>query len=348
MSNSVPKYKGQPTAYLDHNILDLLIKSSSIEFQSEVKASYQIIYSDESLKEIKRTGERGELFLNKLEELNAMYLRLVTNNKFELTGDATLHEVSPIDAFKYYCNSVEPIYQQIEKSNSQSLLKFFGGRRGNSFDDINAEQIASFNGLMEHLEELSDACKYDGVEGLHLGDTIFNLTKTMRSQYKQLLEYSTNELRKHIDDEEFFSGVNDYRSRTGVGPVQLNNIDEPDVVKKIWTVFSEIDAYENYNMSLEKFFGIDVSPIYDRQQFLFEKVRSIYNVLNIVGYQPDSKMAKEKRFVAAMSDAGHASMGSFADYVFSRDQAFIKKARAAYEYLNAKTRVIEVRLFDEK
>lgn len=47
-----------------------------------------------------------------------------------------------------------------------------------------------------------------------------------------------------------------------------------------------------------------------------------------------------------MSDAGHASIGSFADFVFSRDIAFVKKTRAAYEFLQAKAEVIEVTVND--
>jgi len=57
-------------------------------------------------------------------------------------------------------------------------------------------------------------------------------------------------------------------------------------------------------------------------------------------------MKNERRFTAAMSDAGHASIGSFADYVFSRDLAFVKKARACYEFLNTKAQVIEVTVSD--
>ena len=75
---------------------------------------------------------------------------------------------------------------------------------------------------------------------------------------------------------------------------------------------------------------------------MHEKVISVYNVLNVIGYYPDSKMKHGRRFTAAMSDAGHAAIASFSDFLFSRDAAFIHKTRAAYEYLNVKTQVIEV------
>jgi len=77
---------------------------------------------------------------------------------------------------------------------------------------------------------------------------------------------------------------------------------------------------------------------------LFEKVTSAYNVLNVVGYYPDSKMNNHRRFTAAMSDAGHASMASFCDVVLSADGRFVNKTRAVYEFLNARTQVISVKV----
>lgn len=66
-------------------------------------------------------------------------------------------------------------------------------------------------------------------------------------------------------------------------------------------------------------------------------------MLNMVGYFPDSKQHKERRFTAAQSDAGHAAMASFCDMVFSRDERFVKKLGAALEYLELGATVCFVR-----
>lgn len=68
----------------------------------------------------------------------------------------------------------------------------------------------------------------------------------------------------------------------------------------------------------------------------------MYNFLNTAGYFPDSDIHKEKRFVASMSDNNHASMASHCDYFLSRDERFIKKIIAVFEYLEIKTKVINV------
>lgn len=341
MDNSTPIYQGKPTAYLDHNILDLLVKNPSLIFKDELKQNFQILFSDETLKEIKRTGENGVLYLQTLEDLDAMHLQHVLTHKFEFTGEATIRIINPADAFRDYCENFEPIYERMEKSTSQSVLKFYGGRNGATFEDINNEQIHAFDDLMKHIQSLANNEEIrDLIPNFH--EDVAAYTTEMKRAYNEAIKQSSRELRKHVSDEQNYSGINEYRKNTGIGPVKLNNIEPPNVLEKIWEAHKDLNGYSGINFTIEQFYGININPIYNREMFLFEKVTSIYNVLNVVGYYPDSKMKIERRFTAAMSDAGHASIGSFADYVLSRDIAFIKKTRAAYEYLQAKSQVIEV------
>ena len=164
----------------------------------------------------------------------------------------------------------------------------------------------------------------------------------MKRAYGAALAQASEQMRQYIDDEKNYSGVKAYREFTGIGPAQLNNIKPPNVIEKIWEAHKEVDGYREHAFSLEQFYGISLSSVYEREMLFFEKVLAIYNVLNVLGYYPDSKMKNERRFIAAMSDAAHASMGSFADYVFSRDLAFVKKSRACYEFLKLKSQVVEV------
>ncbi|MCG7517945.1 hypothetical protein [Vibrio sp. MMH1-50] len=345
MKNSVPTYQGKPTAYLDHNILDLLVKNPSLSFKEELRKKFQILYSDENLKEIRRTGENGSLYLDVLDDLEAMHLRLALTPQFEFTGDARISITKSVDAFRNYCENTEPVYEQLEKSTSQSLLKFYGGRLGDTFDDINNEQIGAFDNLLSHIQTLVSV---DEVQKFspEIIKQVSAYTLQLKKSHDEALKQASQELRKHVSDESNYSGVSDYRESTGIGPVQLNNIEPPNVLEQIWEAHKYVDGYVGLNFTIEQFYGISLNPIYNREMYLFEKITSIYNVLNIVGYHPDSKMKKEKRFTAAMSDAGHASIGSFADFVFSRDIAFVKKTRAAYEFLQAKAQVIEVTVND--
>lgn len=332
-------YDGKPTAYLDHNILDVFVKTKDLPFASELREKYQIVYSDETLKEIKRTGENGSKFLEVLESFKAMHLRIFVTENFTVTDQVILKEVSPFVAFEDYCRNIEPVYETMEKATAQSLLKFYGGRTGSDFDDINKEQTDSFGNLMKHFSELVDEVKElsPGIDAI-----VAAYIKETQDSFNEALSQSATEMRKHIADELNYSGIQTYRSHMNVGPLQLNNIEPPNVIEKIWSIYKVLDGYIDNNFSIDQFLGVSINPIYNREMYLHEKVTAIYNVLNVIGYYPDSKMRHDRRFTAAMSDAEHASIASFSDYLLSRDAAFIHKTRAAYEYLKVKTQVIEV------
>lgn len=334
---------GKPTAYLDHNILDVFVENQDLPFASELKEKYQIVYSDETLKEIKRSGDNGSHFLEVLESLEAMHLQIFVTESFKVTDQAILKELSPFDAFENYCKNIEPVYEAMEKATAQSLLKFHGGRIGSDLDEINREQIDSFDGLMNYISDRVDEVK-DLLPGIDAAVSTY--TKEMQNSFNEALAQSTAELRKHIEDEFNYSGVQTYRNQMKVGPKQLNNVKPPNVIEKIWEIYKALDGYRENNFSIEQFLGVSRNPIYNREMYLHEKVTSAYNVLNVIGYYPDSKMKDDRRFTAAMSDAGHAAIASFSHYLFSRDAAFIHKTRAVYEYLNVKTQVVEVIIND--
>lgn len=342
MKPPINKYHGKMTAYLDHNILDLFVKNTDLLFEAELKEKYQIIYSDETLKEIRRSGVDGSHFLEVLKNLNAMHLQILVTDRFEVTNQAILKETNPFDAFENYCANVEPIYLAMEKATAQTLLKFYGGRKESDFDEISNEQIESFDNLMNYMTDKFSEIKHltPGIES-----SVSTITKDLQRSFREAIEQSTEMLQKNIGNEVDYSAVEMYRNHFKIGPKQLNNIEAPSVITKIWEIYKNLEGHENY--SIEQFLGISRNLIYNREMFLHEKVTSTYNVLNVIGYYPDSKMKHERRFTAAMSDAGHASIGSFSDFIFSGDTAFIHKTRAAYEYLNVKTKVIEVIVNDD-
>ena len=217
MKNSIPTYQGKPTAYLDHNILDLLVKNPALSFKEELRKKYQVLYSDENLKEIKRTGGNGSLYLDVLDDLEAMYLKLALTPQFEFTGGAMISITKPVDAFKNYCQNIEPVYEQLKRSTSQSLLKFYGGRHGDTFDDINNEQIGAFDNLLSHIQSLVNV---DEIQQLSpdISKHASAYAAELKRSHDEALKQASQELRKYVSDESNYSGVNSYRKSTGVGP----------------------------------------------------------------------------------------------------------------------------------
>ncbi|WP_439834590.1 hypothetical protein [Aeromonas caviae] len=133
MESQYDSYSGKPTAYLDHNIIDSLVKNRSSLSLSELKENYQVIYSDENLKEIKRSRDGGSQHLDVLESLEAMHLKILVTNNYQITDQAIIIKSNPFVDFESYCNNVEPVHEAMEKATAQSLLKFYGGRVGSDF-----------------------------------------------------------------------------------------------------------------------------------------------------------------------------------------------------------------------
>jgi len=336
---SIPPYEGNPTVYLDQNVLDFFTKRGLGEFGQLLINDYQVVYSDETLKEIRRSKGFEESFLNVLKDLEANYLKLIVEKPhFTITDKATISVRDPFYVYEEYCkNSDDGV--DMEHAMQQWLFKFSGGRKGDSLNDIHNEQISAFSRLIDSIMENSDELPEKTQRKLQI------YTKEMMSQYKKILEETESMMLDNIEDDKSWDGIKDFRSQVGIGPKQLNNIEPPNVLVKIFDKFKELPDYSQSNMDIDDFFQLKKNPIYPEQPyFKHQKVTGIYNILNILGYCPDSKVHKERRFIAAVSDNGHASIASFCDFLLSNDEHFIKKVSAAYEYLEIPTLAKHVEL----
>lgn len=335
MENDLPIYSGKPTVYLDQNVLDLFVKNGPDSFENQLKSKFQIVYSDETLKEIKRAGEGANQFLDVLKRLDAHHLKLALQFPyFKDTGKANLTYRDPYDAFKDLCET-STAFGNIESAMEQSVFKFSGGRQGDTFSGIHNEQKQAFNQLLENtLSELSGIPEVTP-ELLHL---FSEASHYMQIELAKALDQSELLLQNSIQDEKVWSGIKDFRNKTKVGPRELNNIEPPNVLQKICDSYKDKEGFNEHNFSVEEFFGIAKNYADSAQPlYMHQKVLMIYNMLNTVGYFPDSKVHVERRFISSMSDTNHASMASFCDVLVSGDQAFVKKTQAAYEYLGIPT-----------
>ena len=96
-----------------------------------------------------------------------------------------------------------------------------------------------------------------------------------------------------------------------------------------------------YDSNIEDFLSFNSSYSQsERPLFAYEKVLSLYYLLNIFGYYPDSKQHLDRRFISAQSDGIHGSMSCFCHAIISRDERFVKKLTAVFEYLDINTEVV--------
>ena len=343
LENDAPQYQGKPTTYLDQNILDLFVDGEYKEFAEKLKSSFQIVYSDETLKEIKRSGDYSDKFLSVLRDLSAYQLKLVLEQpEFKETDKATLTNRDPFDAFEEYCENVKE-YDYIQSSMEQWLFKFSGGKSGVGIAEIHNDQKEAFSSLMKELK----AQLHEFSDEIPNIDSLFEeYENEMTSNLASSLDETERILKENIQDDKNWSGIKDLRNATGLGPIELNNIEPPDVLNQIWEKYRNIPPYKEMDIGIGEFYGLKKNTIFpDRPYFKHQKVTAIYNILNSLGYWPDSEVHKERRFVSALSDNSHASLASFCHVLFSRDKAFVKKVQAAFEYLEIPTfvQLVEVK-----
>ncbi|GFZ74378.1 Uncharacterized protein ALO70_02172 [Pseudomonas amygdali pv. eriobotryae] len=127
-------YTGRATVYIDQNVLDMAVKGHDPAFFRSITDKLQIIYSDETLREIKRSGQ-PEKFLEALDALNSMHFRHQFNDRFEPTGEMILHDLSSSHAYTNYLQA-EPVYDLMLAAAHQTTLKLYGGRADSAFTDI--------------------------------------------------------------------------------------------------------------------------------------------------------------------------------------------------------------------
>lgn len=336
-----PDYAGKATVYLDQNVLDLVVKEKDPAFFSRLMNNYQVVYSDETLREIKRSGQ-PEVFLTALASMSALHFKYQTDHTLQPTGGMLITSHSPFQTYATYLD-IEPIYDVMLAAAHQTNLKLYGGRKDSSFSAISREQVDAFKAFTSHAsEQLAQL----GDEQPETAAALNQYIDMLQRQYEIATEVSSRELEKYINDASGQSGIQAYRSTVGVGPVQLNNVQPPNVIRKLWDMHQKLDGYKGIGYVIEDFVGISLHPIYGREMHQHEKVTSVYNVLNVIGYKPDSSLNKEHRRIAAISDAAHASVASHAHVLLSADTAFVCKVRAIYEFLEIPTNVYLVTFKD--
>ncbi len=330
MSQLLKFYKGKPTAYLDHNILDVFVKNKMNGLFHQLKEKFQVVYSDENLREIKRSGgDYSKQFLDILHSLNAYKLKVEMElPDFKTTGEREIIEVTPYTAFDSYVNSGAN-EQPIAKMFLSLSYKLSGGVGSDTFDEIKNNMIAAFDDTIDIFKEspyLNGASTYMKLKGSFrmANDELFSTLK-----------------KNYVEGEDEISSIK-IRDALGVSPIQLNNISMPGVLEQILVIIKDkVPDYASIE-SFDNLFNIKENLIFpDRKHYNFEKINAIYNILNTIGYYSDKGAYKKmKRFTSASSDMGHASMASFTSVLFSHDECCIKKTHAAYEYLGIDTKIV--------
>ncbi|MDP0499498.1 MAG: hypothetical protein Q7P63_05290 [Verrucomicrobiota bacterium JB022] len=332
----------KPTLYLDQNVLDMFVKRGVESTLNAIRKQYQVVYSDVTLQEIKNSGPWSDAFIKLLIRLDAAYLRIRVENGYQVTGEAFILKEDPAVVYEGYLEDEGPML--VQQIMTPFLVKLYGGNTNQSLSDIGNREALLFEEL---LSVLANSSELFGDENPMIAQRIQEHVVMLNDNFRKAINERNEKMKDMVDEAGCRSMVKDYRAAIKVDPKVLNNIKSPKIIEKIWSLVKDQDSFKG--LSVDDFLGISRHPTQERHQFLFEKVSTIYNALNFIGFYPDSKMNIERRMIAALGDADHASRACFAREFWSADSNLVKKTKAIYEYLNIGTIVTEVKfILDEE
>jgi hypothetical protein len=319
------------TVYLDHNILDSLLKnriSNLCDYFTGEEIVY--IYSSENLVEIRKSvGYEGKL-LAILKDLDAKYLFVENDQRGRITGRFEFQDGDPLD---FYCDLDEAL-SDTTGSNfglDELIQKLYGGANDKSYSEISLQASQDLDQMLDDaLEDIKD----------ELENEQFEVIRSYFSQLKSEMQANSRKMGELFDRETSENNFTTWDDAIGVGPKELNNIEPPRVVEKIWEQVSKDFSEE---VTFEKMFGLtskfegDVIPSNN-----IDKCNAIYHTLNFLGYYRDKGMKKLSRVHASSCDMTHAGNAVLCDILLTGDKGLCIKAQAAYEYLDIKTIVVNV------
>lgn len=296
--------------YLDHNIIDDISKGN-LSLKPSDKAVW--IYSDENLKEIRRSGDGR--FLKVLKNIDARFIELKLDEKFRITGEAIIHpSLNPYDIYDNYLESVG------ESENEEYLFHDLIGRLHGA---DNKEEILNLPDNFEsYIEKLLEP---DGLYNNEIRNEVSNIS----SDLKQFVE---NDLQKIEKLEKTREALGTHKGRAN----QIENDDNP--LEFLWEKI-KIDLPNE--LTANQFYGFD--PI-DKQEYdewpIYLGIVGCHGVLNIIGYRPDKGLSKLNELPGIMSDGAHIAYAAYCQGLLTRDKRLSLKAKAIYKFKNIPTIVL--------
>lgn len=339
-------YHGKPMLYLDQNILDKIVEYPVlIEDGQFAGYNCQVIYSNETLKEIERSGEPDK-FLQVLENLEARRMIFEVGQNFKITGAVIINPyISPFIVYKEFLSKdfIDEIASKIITNNMQFIFSLFSNAYSNSIFDYANECKENFNNLHEQTLEVFESVKAEISEADYrfLKKVIERDFKEQRSQFdiaQNSMLNSMSNTSMDLGTNSGHDGIRELEAVTGIDGKYLNNIKPPKVLEKIYQKY----ANSSDTKHITDFYLLS-DKIYGRNLYKFEKVMNVYMILNILGYKRDKGFHKKyRRLVSSNSDGQHLAYACYCDYFLSEDKAFTEKAKAIFEFLNIDTCVIPI------
>lgn len=202
-----------------------------------------ILYSNETLIEIRKSTGYEHKFLELLTILKACFLFIESNASGHVTGKWEIREGYP---FREY-DALDRALSDTTNSNfgfDESLQKLYGGASEKSFTDIAAQSLIDCKNMLNTA--LQDARS-------ELSEKDFKILTLHFEDLKSQMSVVAGEMGDLFDKSMGENNLASWEGSIGIGPSELNNIVPPKVVEKIWQMFTPKLPKE---ATFEKLFGL--------------------------------------------------------------------------------------------
>ncbi|MDM1246462.1 hypothetical protein HX005_03535 [Acinetobacter sp. R933-2] len=342
------QYLGKPLAYLDQNILDLLVKkfNHDHEIYSYFKENFQVVYSDATLGEIykaflnSKNEKNIEKYLNVLEWLDANHIRIAYNRNFEFLNKCVISTFPVKEWFNRYIeNKTEWGFLDSHIYN-QFLLSY---QKNLNINEIKQEALLAYENNLKIMENnKNDLSNHPLFK--ETSEAMYQHVNEQKKVYEQNVEFMLSKIMELAENDKI---TEVFRNEIDIFPKHLNNIEMPNVVQKIWNLYKDKEAYKNFG--LDDFWNFKIiESMKERKLYNYEKVNIMYNMMNFIGFHQDTKLDQINGVQRAMSDFTHAQMASFCHFFFTHDKNLRRKIEAIYEYLDIPTRIGNINIIQEE
>lgn len=315
--------------YLDHSIINQMLKSQPGLSDSLGARNIVVVYSDANLQEISLSVGWEHKFLTLLEALGARYLRLIVDAEWRSTDRAVIEDITPAAAYDaFVINQRESPTGDVGLSNL--LQKFYGGYTASTFGDLAAISQQEFG---QCLDALANDLETTQLPPGFNGEDILRQLPEMRKAFAAV----ASDMGVMLDANATQNQVRAIDSALHAGPKDLNNLEGPDILRKVWErIAPEIPEG---SITFDELFGlVRLRWSTDRRPLSrLEQINGAYGALNVLGYWRDKRL--DKGVGGHLRDTTHVGMASFCNLFLSGDERQAKKARAVYEHLGIGTYV---------
>lgn len=342
-----PEYEGKPLAYLDQNILDLFVKNFDKNhfIYSLFIDNYQVVYSDTTLGEIYKAflnsnnEENIEKYLNVLEWLDANHIRIAYTRNLEFLDKCVISTIPVKEWFHRYVKNKKEWGFWDKHIYDQFLLNY---QKSKNIDEIKREALLVYEKNLRKMEDAKSELR-DYPQFKDKAEVMYGYINSQKDKYEESINFMFSKFMEYAENDKM---TEIFRTEIGVFPKQLNNIEMPNVVQKIWNLYKDKEGYSNFK--IDDFWSINfLEKNKGRKLYNYEKVNVIYNMMNFIGFHQDTKLDQINGIQRAMSDFTHAQIASFCDLFFTHDIKLKKKVEGIYEYLEINTKFGQIN-FNEK